>query len=161
MPKHSSQVVQERRRDARRKIALRRVRIGLFVAAATVVVGLGALLVIRPVLAVRTPTPTSAGGEVRQVVATMAGFAPQVIRVPAGKPFAVRLVNPDSQFHTDGGGWHQFRVERLSVDLRVPPQSERSQAFAALTPGQYEFYCDICCGGKENPTMRGVIEVTG
>jgi hypothetical protein len=47
------------------------------------------------------------------------------------------------------------------VDVRIPPRSEQTQAFAGLAAGSYEFYCDICCGGKENPSMRGVIEVTG
>ncbi|MBI3998264.1 MAG: cupredoxin domain-containing protein [Armatimonadetes bacterium] len=163
MPKRSSLVVRERRHQARRKVLLRRLKIGLFAAAALAVLGLAALLVLSPIRAVRAPAPTApaSAGEERQIVTTMAGFEPQTLRVPAGQPFTVRLVNPDSQFHTDGGGWHQFRLETLDVDVRVPPRSERSQVFDGLAAGRYEFYCDICCGGKESPTMRGVIEVTG
>ncbi len=163
MPKGNSQFALARRREARRNTMLRRIKIGLFTIAAIALVGIAASLVITPILAVRARAPAApaAAGEVRQVVTTMAGFDPQALRVPAGRPFTVRLVNPDSPFHTDGGGWHQLRVEALNIDVRVPPRSDKMQTFAGLAPGRYEFYCDICCGGKENPTMRGVIEVTG
>lgn len=163
MPKGNSQVVLTRRREARRKVLLRRTKVGFFITAAIASLGIAAFLVIAPILAVRdrAPAAPAAAGEVRQVVMTMAGFDPQVLRVSAGRPFTVRLVNPDSPFHTDGGGWHQFSVERLGVDVRVPPRSERTQTFAGLLPGAYEFYCDVCCGGKESPAMRGVIEVVG
>ncbi|MCL6552477.1 MAG: cupredoxin domain-containing protein [Firmicutes bacterium] len=136
---------------------------GGFTVAALTVLGVAIVLVVNPLRVARSPDPSAAApnGDTRRVLITMAGFAPAVLRVPAGRPFAVRLVNPDSPYHTDGGGWHQFRVERLGVDVRVPPRSERMQVFAGLAAGTYEFYCDVCCGGKENPTMRGVIEVTG
>jgi heme/copper-type cytochrome/quinol oxidase subunit 2 len=151
------------RHNGRRQTARRRLRIGVFAAAALAVLGLAVFFVISPLSAVRGPAsgPATPAASAHQVVVTMAGFAPPTIRIPADRPFAVRLVNPDSQFHSDGGGWHQFRVEALNVDVRVPPKSERTQSFAGLAAGTYEFYCDICCGGKENPTMRGVIEVTG
>lgn len=165
MPKPKSSVVQARREEARLKASRRRLKIGLFAATALAVLGISTFLVVSPLRAVRAPAPgpstSAASVENRQVVVTMGGFDPQTIRVPAGQPLAVRLVNPDSQFHTDGGGWHQFRIEALDVDLRIPPKSDRTQTFANLAPGTYEFYCDICCGGKENPAMRGVLEVTG
>lgn len=150
---------EQRRPEGRRQ----RMRVAAFAAAALTVLGVALVLVVGPLRAVRplAPGADAPAGEIRQVVVTMAGYDPQSFRVAAGQPFAVRLVNPDSPFHTDGGGWHQFRVERLGVDVRIPPRSERTQAFAGLAPGQYEFYCDVCCGGKESPAMRGVIEVTG
>ncbi len=163
MPKHNSRVVQERRNGARRNGLSRRLKIGLFAAAALAVFGVSVFLVVSPLRSVRAlgVKPPASAAEDRQVVVSMAGFDPSTLRVPAGRPFTVRLVNPDSQFHTDGGGWHQFRIEKLGVDVRIAPKSDRSQVFAGLAPGTYEFYCDICCGGKENPSMRGVIEVTG
>lgn len=93
------------------------------------------------------------------VQVTMAGFSQPVLRARAGQPLRVRLVNPDSPFHTDGGGWHQLAIPRLGVDVRVPPRSQRMVLIPAAAPGEYEFYCDVCCGGKENPTMRGVLRV--
>jgi plastocyanin len=165
MPQHTSPAVRARRGEARRKVFRQRLAMGGFAAVALAVLGLSAFLVVRPLRAFLVPAPAQNApaipAENRQVVVTMAGFDPQTFRVPAGKPFTVRLINTDSQFHTDGGGWHQFRIETLGVDVRISPQSERSQTFAGLDSGKYEFYCDICCGGKENPTMRGVIEVTG
>lgn len=151
------------REHAREKAPRQRRKAAVFVVGAAAVLGIAAFLVVSPLRAVRVPASNAAAptGEIRQVLVTMAGFDPQALRVPAGQPFTVRLVNSDSQFHTDGGGWHQFRIEKLDVDVRIPPKSERSQTFARLAPGTYEFYCDICCGGKENPAMRGVIEVTG
>jgi heme/copper-type cytochrome/quinol oxidase subunit 2 len=148
---------------ARQKAARQRLKVGAFVIATLAILGIAAFLVVSPLRAVRGPASNAAApaGEIRQVMVNMAGFDPRTLRVRAGQPFTVRLVNPDSQFHTDGGGWHQFRIEKLDVDVRIPPKSERSQTFARLAPGTYEFYCDICCGGKENPEMRGVIEVTG
>lgn len=56
---------------------------------------------------------------------TMAGFSQPVITARAGQPLRLRLVNPDSPFHTDGGGWHQFAVPALGLDFRVPPRSQR------------------------------------
>jgi heme/copper-type cytochrome/quinol oxidase subunit 2 len=163
MPQPNSRHSQVRRQAERRKTLRRRVRIGLFAAASAAVLGIAIVLLVNPLRAVRAPAPSAnaPAGENRQIVITMAGFTPPGLRLPAGKPFTVRLVNPDSQFHTDGGGWHQFRVEALGVDVRIPPRSEQTQAFTGLAAGSYEFYCDICCGGKENPSMRGVIEVTG
>lgn len=156
MANRSSQARQHRRRENRR--ARRRLTIALFAVGTVAILGIAVFLVVRPLQAVRGPV--AAGDDYRMTI-TMAGFAPPMLRVPAGRPFVVRFVNPDSPYHTDGGGWHQFRVERLGVDVRIPPRSERSQAFAGLAAGTYEFYCDVCCGGKDNPTMRGRIEVTG
>ncbi len=90
---------------------------------------------------------------------TMAGFSQPVITARAGQPLRLLLVNPDSPFHTDGGGWHQFAVPALGLDIRVPPRSQQVVEIPAAAPGEYEFYCDICCGGKDNPTMRGVLRV--
>ncbi len=90
---------------------------------------------------------------------TMAGFSQPVISARAGQPLRLRLVNPDSPFHTDGGGWHQLAVPALGLDIRVPPRSQQVVEIPAAAPGEYEFYCDVCCGGKNNPTMRGVLRV--
>ena len=149
--------LQAQQAQARKKLR-RRLTIAAFGTGAILILGIAFVLLTNPLRAVRTPAPS---GESHQVIITMAGFTPPNLRVPAGRPFTVRLVNPDSSYHTDGGGWHQFRVERLGLDVRIPPRSEQSQTFEALAPGTYEFYCDVCCGGKENPSMRGKIEVTG
>ena len=130
-----------------------------FIAGAVIVVGLAAFLALSPLRAARTPAGATAEGP--QVVVSMAGYAPARLSAKAGKDLTVTFVNPDSRFHTDGGGWHQFRAEALGVDVKIPPSSQRSVTLRNLQAGTYEFYCDVCCGGKENPAMRGVLEVTG
>lgn len=91
----------------------------------------------------------------------MAGYSPATLEAKAGQDLTLTFINPDSQFHTDGGGWHQFRAEVLGVDMKIPPSSQQTVTLRNLQAGTYEFYCDVCCGGKENPAMRGVLEVTG
>jgi heme/copper-type cytochrome/quinol oxidase subunit 2 len=28
-----------------------------------------------------------------------------------------------------------------------------------MTPGDYDIYCDTCCGGKASPTMHGTLRI--
>jgi hypothetical protein len=37
----------------------------------------------------------------------------------------------------------------------APPLSSNAATFTPVKAGVYEFYCDICCGGRANPTMQG------
>jgi len=71
------------------------------------------------------------------------------------------LLNPDSPYHTDGGGIHGFTVPDLNIDVRVQPESNMLVEIPASAPGEYDFYCDTCCGGSENPAMWGVLRVVG
>lgn len=100
-----------------------------------------------------------AGGDVAELSATMAGFSTRVIRARAGRPLTVRLTSLDTRFHTDGGGRHQFAVDALGVNLIAPPKESREVTFTPPGPGVYEFYCDVCCGGRANPTMVGTLIV--
>lgn len=54
---------------------------------------------------------------------------------------------------------HGFTVPGLGIDVQVPPRSTMEIDLPAPAPGEYLFYCDTCCGGKENPFMRGVLKV--
>ena len=104
----------------------------------------------------RTPAATAA----QRVTIDMGGFTPAVLAARAGQPTRVQVVNPDSSAHTDGGGWHQLAIPALGVDAKVGPRSDKTIELPAAAPGEYAFYCDICCGGKENPSMQGVLRVT-
>lgn len=104
-------------------------------------------------------TPARSGDAERELILTMAGFTPRQIELRAGRPTRLRLVNPDSPYHTDGGGVHGFTVPDLAVDVEVPPRSVMEIALPAAPPGEYRFYCDRCCGGKDNPSMWGVLRV--
>lgn len=105
----------------------------------------------------RTPIPDGA----QRVVISMAGFEPSQLRARAGREVTLIFVNPDNPLHMDGGGWHQFRIEALNVDVRIAPRSQETVTLGILPAGRYEFFCDICCGGKSSPSMRGVLEVVG
>lgn len=106
------------------------------------------------------PRGEPGGSADARVTITMAGFEPERIEIKAGQPTSVMLINPDSPFHSDGGGVHQFAIPGLGVDAKVQPRSSALITVQASTPGTYEFYCDTCCGGKENPSMRGKLVVS-
>ncbi len=96
-----------------------------------------------------------------QVHASMGGFDPPALSVKAGQTVKVELISMDSSMHSDGGGRHQFAIDELDVDWQVGPLSSEVFEFTApTTAGEYSWYCDICCGGKENPSMQGTLTVT-
>lgn len=90
---------------------------------------------------------------------SMGGWQPATVEARAGQPVSVTLVNLDNAMHSDGGGWHNFIVEGQGVSERVAPEQTRSFSFTINKPGTYLFYCDTCCGGKDNPFMRGKLIV--
>ncbi len=100
-----------------------------------------------------------AGATVVEIKGTMGGFSTSLIRAKAGRPLTVRLTSVDTRFHTDGGGKHQFAIDALGVNIIAPPQGTREATFTPTAPGAYEYYCDICCGGRANPTMVGTLIV--
>jgi len=96
-----------------------------------------------------------------EVKGSMGGFSPSVIRVKVGSPLTVRLTSLDSRFHLDGGGKHQFAIDELGVNIIAPPKRTSEATFTPTKPGVYTFYCDVCCGGRENPAMQGQLIVEG
>jgi heme/copper-type cytochrome/quinol oxidase subunit 2 len=94
-----------------------------------------------------------------EIKGTMGGFSHSEIRAKAGRPLTVRLTSVDTRFHTDGGGKHQFAIDALKVNIIAPPLGTREATFTPTTPGAYDYYCDICCGGRANPSMQGKLIV--
>ena len=117
----------------------------------------GAVWLLAPALWSQSPRPT--GGDVVEIEGTMGGFSTKTIRARSGRPLTVRLTSVDTRFHTDGGGKHQFAIEALGVNIVAPPKGTREATFTPPAPGVYQYYCDICCGGKANPTMVGTLIV--
>lgn len=107
------------------------------------------------------PAPPPLAGNVIDVSASMSGFDQKEIRVKVGEPVTIRLTSLDNQHHTDGGGKHEWAVEELGLDLIAQPESSNTMTFTPVKAGTYTFYCDICCGGKANPTMSGQLIVEG
>lgn len=121
-----------------------------------------AVWLLKPASRLTTPAAAEAdGSRVVSIEADMAGFSTKVIRAKVGEPLTVRLTSLDNRFHTDGGGKHQFAIDELNVNVIAPPQGTSEATFTPSQPGEYEFYCDICCGGRANPTMQGKLIVEG
>ncbi len=111
---------------------------------------------LAPVFAPKASGVTQVGsGKIINIEAAMDGFDVPEIRVKAGEQVTINLRSLDNSMHTDGGGKHQFAIDELGVNLVAQPMSTNSTTFTATKPGEYTFYCDICCGGKANPTMNG------
>ena len=144
----------------------------MFAALAVLIVGAAALLLQPKELAViefgpspspsaigrAAPTPAGSGADLTLRI-DMAGFTPPELVVPAGRAVRLRIVNPDNSHHTDGGGVHGFTVPALGIDVKVQPLSTGVLTLPPAAVGDYSFYCDTCCGGKENPSMQGWLRV--
>lgn len=153
-----------------RSQARRRWRAWAFAAIVVAVLGAAAWF-LKPVLWPASPAVGEVGENVVRIEADMAGFyvaGPSheshdkpVIKAKVGEPLTVRLVSLDNRFHTDGGGRHQFAIDELGVNIIAPPLGMAEATFTPTEPGVYEFYCDICCGGRANPTMQGQLIVEG
>ncbi len=163
-----------RRREYRRSTAIG-TRVAIFVVLAAALVGAAVYVAWprehavtelgpRPAPSAATdPTGTGtrapATGSDLSLRIDMSGFSPSQVRIAAGRATRVLLVNPDNPLHSDGGGIHQFAVPELGIDVKVPPQTNAVVTIPAAAPGEYAFYCDNCCGGKENPSMQGVLRI--
>ncbi len=92
---------------------------------------------------------------------TMAGFEPNIIRAKTGQPVTINLINPDNSHHTDGGGIHNFVLTAglANMNITVQPESQKVFTFTPTQKGEYHWYCDSCCGGRENPGMHGTLIV--
>jgi len=135
----------------------RPLRLAAFAAVALLVSTLAIGLV-----ASRLQGPAATDAAAIGVRASMGGFDPSTLTIGAGQTVRIELTSLDTPYHSDGGGWHQFAIDELGVDWKVGPQSsEVFELTAPTTPGTYSWYCDICCGGKENPSMRGTLTVAG
>ena len=151
-----SKSARTRRRDSRRRN--QRIRAVGFAILVVVVLGLSGFYLKE---AFFRPPPPAMAGNVIDVAASMSGFDKTEIRVKRGQPVTIRLTSMDNSGHTDGGGKHQWAVAELGVDIIAQPESSNFVTFTPDKDGSYMFYCDICCGGKANPTMNGKLIVEG
>lgn len=131
----------------------------MFGAVAVAILAVGGFLAFGDFAGQRGATTADAIG----VQASMAGFTPSEIRVKAGAPVTMDFWTQDSAGHLDGGV-HTMISEELGLRVELPGAAAVSASRVAVTftapaPGEYEIFCDTCCGGRENPTMRGAIIV--
>lgn len=108
--------------------------------------------------AIRQTSPGDSA-DAKPIAVSMSGFSPNRISARAGQKITLRLINKDNGLHTDGGGWHQFAIDELRLSYKVAPLQTSEISFIVDKPGTYDFYCDVCCGGKANPYMHGKLVV--
>lgn len=145
-------------REARNLVSRRQRKIR---AAAFAIIGIGVLALTGYLLvsAFIRPALPALTGNVIDVAASMSGFDMKEMRVKVGESVTVRLTSLDNSHHSDGGGQHQWAVDELGVSIIAPPEGSNYATFTPDKPGIYTFYCDICCGGRANPTMQGTLIV--
>ena len=136
----------------------RKIRTAAFGVVSVLVIGAAGYLLFK---AFWKPDLPPMAGNVVDIAADMGGFTRKEVRVKAGQPVTVRLRSLDNSHHTDGGGKHQWAVDELGVSIIAPPLGSSYKTFTPARPGTYTFYCDICCGGRANPTMSGKLVVVG
>jgi heme/copper-type cytochrome/quinol oxidase subunit 2 len=149
------------RQEQRAQKTKQLIRLGAFTTIVVVVV-IAIVYFLAPVFAPKeSGVVQDANAKIVNVQAAMDGFDLQEIRVKVGETVKVNLRSLDNEHHTDGGGKHQFAIDELKVNVIAQPLSVSSATFTPTTPGTYTYYCDICCGGKANPTMSGKLIVEG
>jgi cytochrome c oxidase subunit 2 len=135
----------------------RRVRGATFGLIAVAVLGAGLYLAGGVFLGQRDKTTVAGALPVRL---SMAGFDPKVITAKAGATVNLDFWNTDNAMHLDGGGVHTFIMDDQHIYVKIPAEARQAFSFAApLMPGDYDFYCNTCCGGKESPTMHGTLRI--
>ena len=147
----------ERKLRAVRHRRLQRAQRAVAFGAIVVGVLLLAGFLLKPVLFPAKLAPLA--GHVIDVAADMSGFDLKSIRLKVGEPVTLRLRSLDNSHHTDGGGQHQWAVDELGLNVIAPPLGTNAITFTPDRPGTYTYYCDICCGGRANPTMQGTLIV--
>lgn len=148
--------MEKRERARKSRARQRRLRMTAFAGVVVVIVGLAGYLLAS---AFARPDLEPMAGKVIDIAADMSGFSLEEVRVKAGEAVTVRLTSLDNSHHTDGGGKHQWAVDELGVSIIAPPEGSAYATFTPDQPGQYMFYCDICCGGRANPSMQGTLIV--
>lgn len=139
----------------RRNLRLRKGAFGLIVVA---ILGAGLYMAGGVFLGQRDKTTVA---NAIPVHLSMAGFDPKIITAKAGAEVNLDFWNEDNAMHLDGGGVHTFIMpEYHNIYVKIPAEARQAFTFTApTTPGDYDFYCDTCCGGKESPTMHGTLRI--
>lgn len=151
--RNKGNVLNEKQKNPGKKLPLMSI---LFIVIVIAVFGFAVYIIMS-----KTASLEPADKDAIKMTITMAGFEPNVIRAKAGEPVRINLINPDNSHHTDGGGIHNFMLSAglANVNVTVQPESQKVFTFTPTQPGEYHWYCDSCCGGRENPSMHGTLIV--
>jgi cytochrome c oxidase subunit 2 len=137
-------------------IRARRIRAAAFGLIVVAVLGAGVFLASSVFVGQRGTTTVTAATPMR---ISMAGFDPKVIHATPGQKVTLDWWNTDGAMHLTGGV-HTMVSDTLGIRLVLPAESRKTIAITAPSaPGDYDFWCDSCCGGKASPTMHGTLRV--
>ena len=90
---------------------------------------------------------------------SMDGFDPNPIAAKPGETLTIDWWNTDASMHLTNG-MHTLVSDALHVHFELLAESRKTITLTApTTPGDYDFWCDSCCGGKDNPKMHGTLHV--
>lgn len=104
------------------------------------------------------PDATTSGAAT-PVRMSMAGFTPAVIEAKAGHALTLELWTTDAAPHLHNGV-HTLISDELGIYEELGAESRRTVTLTMPSAaGDYDIYCDTCCGGKASPTMHGTIRV--
>ena len=153
LTKHKRKMLGEKQKNQAKKLPYMSI---LFVVIVIAIFSSAAYIVMS-----RTVSQEPLDKDAIKMTITMSGFEPNVIRAKVGEPVKINLINPDSSMHTDGGGVHNFLLSAglANVNVTLQPESQKVFTFTPTQAGEYHWYCDSCCGGKENPSMHGTLIV--
>lgn len=90
----------------------------------------------------------------QQVRISMAGWDPPTLSTRVGVPLKIDVMALDDAH----GAGHDFVLDALNVNEFVG-STQKVFTLPADQPGQYTFYCSLCCGGKDSPTMVGTYTI--
>lgn len=103
--------------------------------------------------------PDAETADALPVQMSMAGFHPGIITAKAGEELRVELWTTDAAPHLHNGV-HTLISDELGIYEELAAESRRTVTLdMPMTPGDYDIYCDTCCGGKASPTMHGTLRV--
>ncbi len=133
-----------------------KLRVVAFAAVALAIVAAGLFMAGSVFLGQRDRTDVAGSISMR---ISMDGFEPGTLEAAPGQTLTLDWWNQDEAMHLSGGV-HTLVSDTLGVDYALPAQSrETIELKAPTTPGDYDFWCDSCCGGKDNPRMHGKLHV--
>ncbi len=90
----------------------------------------------------------------QQIHISMAGWDPAKLTTKVGTPLKIDVMALDDAH----GAGHDFVLDALNVNEYVG-SAQQVFTLPADQPGQYTFYCSLCCGGKDSPSMVGTYTV--
>jgi cytochrome c oxidase subunit 2 len=133
-----------------------KLRVALFLGITAIVIGAGIYMAGSVFLGQRDKTNVAGAIAVR---ISMDGFDPNTLNAKPGQTLTLDWWDEDAAMHLTNGV-HTMVSDKFPVNLSLPAQSRKTVTVTApTTPGDYDFWCDSCCGGKDNPKMHGTLHV--